>query len=256
MVISRSTFIPSAFGAALLAGLAFSTPAPAGDFRLIELDGAYLKWGAARFGAPAAVTYSFVTSRTKIPKARNCSVLTAFSTLARPGLSVEAMKREFAAAAREWEKVADIEFHFVPDPAQAQILVGAQGVPRGRAFANVRYRAQSLESGLSPVSLGRPDKDPAERVRAGPIRSLDQALICLDAGSDWKIGFDGDLERYDLRYTFMHELGHAIGLNHPSPSGNLMSFRYEEAGRRPGSGDIAGVRLLYGSAGKSSRRDR
>lgn len=247
MLISGSKVIRLALWVAFVAVLARVAPASADEFRLIELDGAYLKWGETDFGAPATVTYSFVSARVTIPRARNCSVLAPIEGLARSsGLPVSALKREFAAAAREWEKVANIRFRYVSDPAEAQILVGSQGIPRGRAFANVRYRAQSVDNALSMVSGPDADEYKAYNLRELPIRSLDQALICLDATSAWKIGFDGNLDRYDLRYTFMHEVGHAIGLNHPSPSGSAMSFRYEELSRNLGPGDIAGARLLYG----------
>src|SRR5690606_29442890 len=150
-----------------------------------------------------------------------------------------------------------IRFRQVSDPGDAQILVGSQGVPRGRAFANVRYMENSVESGLSMPTAAHAHDEKADSIGQLPIRSLDKALICLDATSMWKIGFDGNLESYDLRYTFMHELGHAIGLNHPGPSGSLMSFRYEELSRKLGPSDIAGARALYGPAGgeTSSRQD-
>lgn len=227
--------------------------AAAEPFRLIELDGAYLKWGEPDLGAPATVTYAFATGRSYFPKARNCAELESFDGLAQAsGVSIGTMKREFAVAAREWEKVANIRFRQVSDPGDAQILVGSQGVPRGRAFANVRYMENSVESGLSMPTASHAHDEKADSAGHLPIRSLDQALICLDATSMWKIGFDGNLESYDLRYTFMHELGHAIGLNHPGPSGSLMSFRYEELSRKLGPSDIAGARALYGPAGKTT----
>ena len=75
---------------------------------------------------------------------------------------------------------------------------------------------------------------------------IGRSLICLNPRQPWKIGFDGDLKVYDLRYTLAHEIGHAIGLDHPSPSGQLMSYRYDEG--QPGlqPGDIKGAALLYG----------
>src|SRR5690606_36647869 len=127
----------------------------------------------------------------------------------------------------------------------------SQGVPRGRAFANVRYQARSVDNALSLASAPRADgydEYKAYNLRRRPLRPRDQDLICLDATSPCKIGLDGDLEPYDRRSTFMLVLGHAIGLNHPSPSGSLMSFRYEELSRKLEPGDIAGARLLYGSA--------
>ena len=51
---------------------------------------------------------------------------------------------------------------------------------------------------------------------------------------------------YDLRYTIAHEIGHAIGLDHPSAAGELMSYRYDERRQGLQPGDTKGVVLLYG----------
>src|SRR5690606_1561780 len=57
---------------------------------------------------------------------------------------------------------------------------------------------------------------------------------------------DGNLDVYDLRYTIAHEIGHAIGLDHPGPAGQLMSYRYDEKQTGPQPGDINGAAMLYG----------
>src|SRR5262249_25456770 len=54
------------------------------------------------------------------------------------------------------------------------------------------------------------------------------------------------LDVYDLRCTIAHEIGHAIGLDHPSAAGQLMSYRYDEKHSGLQSGDIKGAMLLYG----------
>jgi len=70
--------------------------------------------------------------------------------------------------------------------------------------------------------------------------------LLLNPKEPWKIGFDGNLGVYDLRYTFMHEIGHAIGLDHPGSSGAIMGFRYDEQVRELQPSDIAAAQLLYG----------
>ncbi len=114
-----------------------------------------------------------------------------------------------------WQHAAEIDFRETADPLRADILIGAQAEPRGRAFTNVARR----------------DND---RDGAGEIQ---QSLICLNPEVRWKIGFDGNLDVYDLRYTIAHEIGHAIGLDHPGRDGQLMSYRYAETSRELMPGD-------------------
>ncbi|WP_227712332.1 matrixin family metalloprotease [Marinobacter zhanjiangensis] len=80
------------------------------------------------------------------------------------------------------------------------------------------------------------------------MRAIDTALVCLNPDQNWKVGFGGDRDGYDIRYTLIHEIGHAIGLDHPGPSGQVMGFRYTEAFPELQPGDLRGVRRLYGHA--------
>ncbi len=114
------------------------------------------------------------------------------------------------------------------DPTSADILIGAQGNPRGFAFTNVDYKRG--HNGAS-------------------VRRIEKSLICLNPNKRWKIGFDGSMNVYDVRYAIAHEVGHAIGLDHPSPNGQLMSFRYGEDFRTLRPGDVSGAVALYGRRG-------
>lgn len=139
---------------------------------------------------------------------------------------METLVREAAAAFRVWERAAGLSFHKVDDARDADIVLGAQGQPRGRAFANVAYAPESQEG----------------------VRAIEQSLVCLNPDHKWKVGFNGDKNVYDIRYTLIHEIGHAIGLDHPGPSGQVMAFRYTEAFADLQPGDLRGVQLLYGRA--------
>jgi len=124
------------------------------------------------------------------------------------------------AAEKELKQASD-------DPETAQILIGTQGNPRGWAFADVLY----------------------DRAGEAATKKIGKALICLNAEKAWKVEFGGDAQAYDLRYAIAHEIGHAIGLNHPGPTGQLMSFEYAEDFRTLQPGDLSGAIALYGMRG-------
>ena len=186
-------------------------------FNLLRLGGAWVKWGAPKLGTHAEVTYAFASQSMKFPNARNCSALEpVVPVLKSSGIT------EFAFG--EWSRVAGINFQAVADASTADIVIGAQKFPRGRAYSNVSYSSVNKKG----------------------ARQISRSLICLNPDREWKLGFDGDLDVYDLRYTLIHEIGHAIGLDHPGPHGQLMSFRYHEKFRKLQAGDMAGAAALYG----------
>lgn len=219
---------------ALVAGAAATAALAAGPatgqsiapYRHIILGGHQVKWGAPRFGAGAVVTYATAVSDRAFPGARNCAAMTPLGPLlAANAIPARDFDAELSAALALWSTVADIRFAPARPGEAADILIGAQATPRGRAFTNVEYEAGG----------------PAE----GP-RRLTRALICLNPEARWKTGFDGNLAVYDLRYTLLHEIGHAIGLDHPAVARQLMDFRYLETFRAPQDGDIMGAVALYG----------
>jgi hypothetical protein len=223
--------------ATLAAGLAAACcgAAASSEFLLLRLDEAYVKWGAPRLGTSARVRYAFITKLMQFPGAINCTSMVPIDTLLDTSrIDRESFRQETAAAFGLWQAVADVRFVESPDPASADILIGAEGNPRGFAFTNVDYDRVAV----TPASSG-----------AVPVRRIQKSLICLNPAKLWKVGFDGNLDVYDIRYAMAHEVGHAIGLDHPSPSGELMSFRYSEDFRTLQPGDVAGAITLYGKPG-------
>jgi hypothetical protein len=186
-----------------------------------------VKWGDRQLGVGASVSYAFAREALRFDDATNCRELAPVGALLGETLSMETLARETAAAFRVWERAAGLSFHEVADARDADIVFGAQGQPRGRAFANVSYAPYDPEEG---------------------VRTIKQALVCLNPEYKWKVGFDGNENVYDIRYTLIHEIGHAIGLDHPGPSGQVMGFRYTEAFSDLQPGDLRGIRLLYGRA--------
>ena len=229
--VSGGKLICLALACSYTFGMAGATISSDGDFRLLKLDGYHVKWGENALGAGAKVSYAFVDVAMRFDGARNCGELVPMTDLAmRNGISEATLHAETAAAFRAWELAANITFIPVEDPDQADILIGAQGQPVGRAYANVMYQPGSSDG----------------------VRAIDRALVCLNPEQRWKVGFDGDIEVYDVRYTLVHEIGHAIGLDHPGPSGQVMSFAYSESYHGLQPGDFHGVRLLYGVVGTNN----
>lgn len=223
-----------AFICIFVAGIAAASISSDGSFRLLKLDGHHVKWGDSALGAGATVRYAFIDAPRRFDGARNCQDLVPMDHLAlRHGISQATLQAETAAAFRVWEAAANITFVPVDDVERADILIGAQGRPTGRAFANVEYQPGSNDG----------------------VRAIERALICLNPYQPWKVGFDGDIGVYDIRYTLVHEIGHAIGLDHPGPSGQVMSFRYSEKFSDLQPGDYRGVQLLYGVSMNSMAAD-
>lgn len=194
-------------------------------FRLLELDGVRVQWGSGR-GETPVLTYAVLTGSRQFAGAFNCKGMTSpAELLARSHVDPKTWDAEIRAAFDMWEQVADIRFVKSTNDDAADILIGAQSIPIGRAFTNVEYDRGSAKS----------------------VKPISSALICLNPTMPWKVGFDGELSVYDLRYTIAHEIGHAIGLDHPVSSGEVMGFRYDERFRELQAGDVAGAQELYGN---------
>jgi hypothetical protein len=203
-------------------------PASAGQsisFKTLKLEGNGVRWQMPANGLPRTVTYAVAAHDVEFSGARNCGRMTTMDgLLAASRIEWPRLREEIAAAFAMWEEAANIDFREAGSVDQADILIGAQGEPEGWAFANVFYDAQSSEA----------------------VKPISRALICLNPERRWKVGFDGDLRSYDLRYTIAHEIGHAIGLDHPNGAGQIMGYRYEETFRALQPGDVAGAVQLYG----------
>ncbi|MCC7252517.1 matrixin family metalloprotease [Hyphomicrobium sp.] len=235
-ILSAIALMLALVSAAAGAGAGETATRPADPtFRLLELGGRKVRWAVPANGLPATIRYAFLTAPAQFPGARNCdAMLPPDAALAPSRVSLSAFRREVRAAFSVWAQAANINFVETTSVADAGILIGADAKARGRAFTNVALRENT--DGASTSGIG----------------AIRQSLICLNPKKPWKIGFDGNLDVYDVRFTITHEIGHAIGLDHPSPAGQLMSFRYVEKTQGLQPGDIAGAVALYGRRGAAA----
>lgn len=214
--------------ALLLMGIGASgAGAGAAEYRLLVLDGQTVKWGDRSFGSGASLTYSFVRRPVAFADAINCRAMEPLAPmLARSDVAEPEFHTAVRRAFDDWERVADLRFTYVEEPAAADILIGAQAQPSGIAYANVwHFPTQGSET--------------ARILRAG---------ICFNPTLRWETSLDGDRRTLSVRQIAAHEIGHAIGLDHPGRSGQLMGYRYSE--ELPGlqTGDALGAIKLYGPA--------
>lgn len=194
-------------------------------FQPLVLDGSKVRWSGTALSKGATVSYAFVTRDVTTPGARNCASVRPFGRLLQmSGLDALALRAALVRALQRWEGAADITFVETGDVDGADILVGEQAVPVGRAFANVETRGEMRDG----------------------VKEIGRSIVCLNPEARWKVGFDGDLSVYDLVHTLTHEFGHAIGLDHPRGAGHVMSRKYDEMVPALSRGDIAGAVALYG----------
>ena len=121
-------------------------------------------------------------------------------------MRTSSFRQSLRTAFARWADAANISFVEVAHADEADIVIGEQSAPRGHAFTN--------------VALGQSN--------GSTFRPIVKSLICLNPEANWKVGFDSNLNSYDLVHTFTHEIGHAIGLDHPGARGHVMSFRYRK----------------------------
>jgi len=212
---------------ALLLATSPTLAAGSGDYRQLTLGGFPVRWQPDGQSSRVVLRYRIADREIAQPTAINCKRMRPPHVLmATSGLNLATLRTALAAAFQKWRDVADIMFVEAEEGLPADIVVGEQSDPTGFAFTNLE---------LGEAADGR-------------VRPIVGASICLNPEKAWKIGYDGNLAVYDLVHTFAHEIGHVIGLDHPSGRGHLMSFRYSEERAGLSEGDRLGAIAIYGAS--------
>ena len=240
-----------------LLGLIWCMTVAAGAGDLLQVYGANVKWSPPVDGGPTIVSYAVLSGPRALSKrngllsANNCGAMQGLTDAVAlsADVSSQTVLDELQQAFAAWEHVANIKFVESADVDRANIIIGATRVPKGKAFANLSLRHDGYGSAIASA-LGD-DRQTAiiasERGVTKRVEEIDKAYVCLNANAQWKRGFDGNLDVYDLRHTFMHEIGHAIGLDHPDTMPAVMGFRYDERTSELQPIEIAAVQKLYGA---------
>lgn len=225
--LSGRTAVAAAAG--LWALLAFPAHrASAEEFRLLRVDERLVRWTAAAGPTPLTLTYA-ITDRT-VPGGDfgTCGSLNSpQAMLTDSGLAQAGLEAALHRAMMLWQRDVNVNFVPAPSAAEAQIVVGAASPARGIAFTD-----------LNLVSVAQSPEG---------TRTIIRSVICLNPEKLWKVDLDTRTDRFDLETVLAHELGHVLGLDHPSAQGHVMSFRYSETNRGLTEGDRKGAVRLYGS---------
>jgi predicted Zn-dependent protease len=217
---------------------------------------AALVWSAAPV-RPYTLQFTDSSSRAQI-KWPNHTINVALSTsLSAPpanfksGSDVVGVLRR---ALARWSEAADVDF--VESSSKEQSINAAGGSGDGVSLITVAATPENV----APFFGAANEMSGRTRVFFTKSGSITEADIVLNPYQQFST--DGTPGTYDLEATFMHEIGHLLGLEHSSVIGATMQPRQGKNGiyslpaftpRTLSQDDLAGVRTIYGMRPETAR---
>ncbi len=170
------------------------------------------------------ITYSFAPDGTSIGGVSSAW----FQTMSNLGISTTTWQQQFQKAAALWEAAANINLVQVSDDGSDFGCTGnQQGDPR---FGDIRIGGIAQSSGILAVAFLPP-----------PINGDSLAGdIVMNTNQAWKVNSNTDIESVAL-----HEIGHALGLDHSSIYNAVMYAYYTTVKQTLNSDDTQGMQAVY-----------
>lgn len=129
-----------------------------------------------------------------------------------------------------WEKVAGIDFVETADSSSVGIRLGWDAIDgASKVVGEARYQ------GVSDSNFNA----------GAPRYSITKAEIRFDTAETWSTGTATPFNSVSFFSVALHEIGHAIGLDHSTDLSTIM-YPMNQNQQVLGSGDIQGITAIYG----------